>query len=126
MKLTEKEILDRIERIHVYEGHDYPVIRILVDDGSGEHIAEDEYEQILKKFREWKEDAKKWNKYKNSYYELKKKNMINLPIVERLKKRIEELEILRKSIDGDFVLEPHEEKTLDYLQELQKILDGKK
>ena len=44
---------------------------------------------------------------------------------DKLKKRIEELEILRKSIDADFPLEPHEEKTLDYLQEFQKIIDGK-
>ncbi|HEC63969.1 hypothetical protein LCGC14_2849530 [marine sediment metagenome] len=58
MKLTEGEVLDKIERMHVYEGHDYPVIRILVDDGSGEHIPEDEYEQVLKKFREWKKEAK--------------------------------------------------------------------
>jgi len=82
-------------------------------------------EQILKN----QEDAEKWNRLHTitrQAPEKRRPDYNDMKIVERLKKRIEELEEIRSEINMDFPLEPYEEKTLDILQELQKILKGKK
>ena len=131
MKLTEEEILDRFERMHVYEGHDYPVFRILDLNHQGEHILEDEYEQVLEKFREWKEKAEKYDSLMNANAQVVKDN-INITkehqIVERLKKLILQNFEHRKNWKNCHCVSCH---VLRYMEtvfgkdELQKILGNK-
>lgn len=48
--LSEEEVESLIKRLHVYENHDYPVMRIIDPESKmGDTILEEQYEQVLKR-----------------------------------------------------------------------------